>query len=303
MNPAYEARVDGEYHCWFESFEEYERVAPGMIQRANASEYHLLQNYRRDESWLGIGADGTYAKMMDKVRNGWNEYRVKVQELADQIKEGLEIGTVEAMQMDVRKRKRRRSDQGDTLDMQRVWNGELDRAWERPERVPRRAPSQRYATIYLDLSAAARHSAHAGIYRAACAMSICDLLTVAGFATEIWCGDSSRNPHVDRWAGAPQLAWTGVRVKEYSQPLNEDRLAALSSVGALRTLGFSMLLCSPWRVCMTYGTPHNRGLVLPLRERRDNEERVIRIGECWSIEAARAELSSVAFELSGKEAA
>jgi hypothetical protein len=287
-----DTKVNGEYHIWFDSFEEFERELPAMIARKNQLMYDSLKG-------SGFASGGTrwwghsegYQGMMKRLREGWSEYLTEVR-VAEQLMDlHMELGTAEVIVKDVRRRKRHRRDMGDSLDMHRVWSGDLEHAWERPERVPRRAPSERYATVYVDLAAASMRDARDGIWRAAATMKICDLFTASGISTEIWTGDSTKYPYQN---GGPLKSWNAVRIKEFSQPLNEDRLAALSSVGTLRSLGFAMILGGPWAASTGYGSPLNEGLPLVLRERQKAGQRVIRIGECWTLADAKKELAIVA---------
>jgi hypothetical protein len=298
-----EKLVNGrEYHIWFESFEEMEAEMPKMAERRPENRTTLLQAIacRRTEMdgrrWWGH-SDG-HVGMLKRIREGWPEYAQVVHDCAKRLEAHLELSTVRAMTMDVRRRKRARRESGDMLHMTRVWNGDLEHAWDRPERTPRHAPTQRYATVYVDLAASANRNANDGIWRAVAAAKINDLFTSAGVATEVWVGSSSSGAYPNAVA---QMCWTGVRVKQFTQPLNEDRVAALTSVGALRTVGFMLKAAAPYTISSGFGMPLNRGLPLPLRERHDRGERVIRIGECWSLDDARREVAAVAAALANKE--
>lgn len=287
-----------EYHIWFNSFEEMERELPKYNERQLRNQQEL-RDTPTGTYWFGHdkGFDG-HLKL---VRDGWPQYADVVRAVSQRIEANLDLSTVQAMTTDVRRRKRMRRDSGDTLHMTRVWNGDLDHAWDRPERVPRRAPSQRYATIYVDLSSSAIRNASEGIWRAACAMKINDLFTSAGIATEVWVGDSTGAAYNGRGVTEAGATWTGVCAKEFTQPLNEDRLAVLTSIGTLRTVCFMMLAAAPYEIRSSFGSPFNHGLVLPLRERLAKGERVIRIGSCWSMDDAKREIAAVAAALSNKE--
>jgi hypothetical protein len=293
-------KVNGnEYHQWFDSFEELIAELPKLSERQPANIATLRSGMDdTSERWLGH-SKGPVAHM-GLIRDGWPEYADAVRAAARVIEAGLDLSTVTAMTMDVRRRKRMRRDSGDTLHMTRVWSGDLEHAWDKPERTPRRSPSQRYATVYIDLVAASYRKAGEGIWRAACAAKLNDLFTSAGISTEVWVGDSVAHAYPDATAFA-RHTWVAVKAKDFMQPLNEDRLAALSSVGTLRTLGFMQLAAAPYRISSGFGMPSNRGLPLPLRERQERGERVIRIGECWSMHEAQREIDAVARSLANKE--
>jgi hypothetical protein len=178
-----EANVGREYHQFHDSFEEMFAFCTQRLAVNAGSARSIKDSFKNSKSWFG-GAESGEA-MLDLISNGWPAYADQVRRTSMQLNATMELSTVEAMMIDVRRRKRRRGDQGDTLDMQRVWNGELDKAWERPVRTPRRAPSQRYATVFIDIGALGSRNAYDGIWRAACAMRVCDLLTTAGLSTEI----------------------------------------------------------------------------------------------------------------------
>jgi len=287
-----------EYHQWHESFEAMEDWCRKAMPRnsGNVRAYTTqVVNVTRGYSWFGA-ADAR--AVLDNIGQGWPENAELVRKAANELDAGLALGTVEAMTMEVRKRKRRRMDYGDTLDMQRVWGGELDRAWERPVRHPKLAPTQRYATVFVDTSTPARMGASQGMWRAACAVRICDLLTCAGLATEIWVGSSSE----DTFASAEaHYSWVAVRAKEYTQPVNLDRIAALTSVGGHRTISFKMKCSAPYYIVSGFGRPYNSGLPINLRKRQEAGERVVRIGQCWYKADAIAEVAKIARELAPRE--
>jgi hypothetical protein len=294
-------RVNGnEYHQWFDSFEELALELPKMMERVPGNQriLSISREWIRDVNWLGHL--GGARQHLQYIMSGWPQYAEAVRDAAKTIEATLDLSTVTAMTMDVRRRKRMRRESGDMLHITRVWNGDLEHAWDRPERVPRRAPSQRYATVFIDITAASYRKAKDGVWRAACAMKLNDLFTAVGISTEVWIGESSREAYPGNEREAYH-SWRAVCAKNFMQPLNEDRLAALSSVGTMRTLSFEMMAASPYRIDTSFGYPLNAGLPINLRERQERGERVIRIGECWSVYDAHKEFAAVAAALANKE--
>lgn len=288
--------IDSEYHQWFDSFEELTKLTPEMINRKNSRLWAQLQENRHNNtSWFG--GPRTIGEMHDKVINGWPEMRTRTHLYVKQLNDTLE--TTEAIPIDIehRRRKRTRGDYGDTLDIHRVWAGELDKAWERPTKKPRLTLSERYVTLYADLCASSGKDAFASIWRAAVAIKLVDLYTQAGYSLEVWVGNSARYAYP---GSSIVSSWYASRVKEYSMPVHEERFAAMLGVGYLRAVGFAQMVAGPYGADYSLGYPANEGLPLPLRERAANGERVLRVGECYSFHDAIRQLKKLAEPLQAK---
>lgn len=271
-----------EYHLWYDSFEEMEAQMPKDINRvrenadlaANQRYRHTIDSYR----WYGCES---YAAAISKVKNGWPELMELLQDKIERLKRRVDLGTVEAVAIESRRRKRSRQDYGDHLDMTRVWSGQLDTAWERPTRRMVLLPSQRHATIYVDLALRSRDSSGCGVWRAAAAYCMFEMLTRLGISTEIWAGQSSS----DAFVHGPWLTCSGVCIKPYNQTLNDERLVAMLSAAFFRTYGFGMLYASRYQLFSSLGYPA-RGTLKPLRDRGDAGERVFRVGEALDEDSA-----------------
>lgn len=272
-----------EYHIWFESLEEMKAELPAMTERANPDRWlsYCASHTYLAEKWFGVA---NAERAMELIDLGWPELSERLTQYTSQLKQTVDLASAEAVTIEVRRRKRHRMDYGDSLDMHRVWGGELDRAWERPVRTPRQTATQRYATVYVDLAMAGMYRFNTSTWRAAAALCMVEMLTAMGVNVEVWVGDSGRHSYADY--DAPLYFWSGVRIKEYMQPLNDDRLATMCSAAMLRTWGFRMIMGGPWRTDYAYGYPLQTGIVKPLRDRQEAGERVFRIGNCLSLEEA-----------------
>lgn len=287
-------RNDGrELSLVFDSIEEYDADSPAMIAKYNGAmhaEYMGARNpgtyYLGGEHWYGQGCK-TAKEAMDKVRMGSPELLAKITAMWGDERPDLLLAT---SQTKVRRRKRVRADYGDTLDMHKVWSGDLEHAWTRPEREFRLSATQRHATIYVDLAANAMVSAENALWRAATAMLICDILTTAGRAVEIYVGDSTTGGFA--WGAGPLITYTAMRVKGYGEPLNEERLAAMVSLTFYRTYAFFMMMAAPFRMT-SLGGARNSGMPYQLQERADAGQLVVRIGACFSKLAAIDEFNMV----------
>jgi len=82
-----------------------------------------------------------------------------------------------------RRRKPVRADAGDELDLDRVWQGELDRAWRTCRREVSTGPSR--VLIEANIAASCNVNAEAMAWRGAAALALADQLSLAGYMVEI----------------------------------------------------------------------------------------------------------------------
>jgi len=232
-------------------------------------------------SWFGT--NGGFHAVMDKVQNGWPELR----QLMMAKLEGLELAVpVFPSMTHTRRRKRKWQDQGDSLDQQRVWAGQIDRAWQRPVKVEKLMPNTRRITLAFDVTANGSVSNDMAMWRGALCMLLVDSLARAGRTFEIYVIDSTSMPFI---GNAPRRLWSSWLVKGSAEPIVPDRLAAMVSVGFMRTSGFMAEGMGPWPVSYGYGGALNAGLPDQLRKRQKNGEVVLRIGECYNRQAVLRE--------------
>jgi hypothetical protein len=271
-------------HVLWESIEEFDKDAPAIIAKYNPSVYQTaVLRHHTERNWYGGCTDANQA--MRRIRDGWPEMLARLQGMFGDDKPRLELA---ASTVQVRRRKRKRADYGDTLDIHRVWSGELDKAWERPEREFRISASQRHATIFIDVATTCAENADNVLWRAAAALLICDLLITTGRAVEIYIGTSGTETFSDiSWF------WSGMRLKAYTQPLHMERLAAAVTATFFRTYGFAMICAVPHRAYSYMSTIQNQGMPVQLEERATNGELVVRIGHCDTMAGAEREFFKV----------
>lgn len=288
-----------EYHVWFESLEEMEIEMPAMIARCNQYRWESsVTESRSGASWFYASSAG---EAFTKIRDGWPELVATLEPMIEQLRKRFSMGTAAAVNTEVRRRKIRRGASGDSLDMNRVWNGDLDHAWSKPEKFPRLSASQRYATIFADCSASACVRAPDTLWRAAAAYCMIELLTRMGINTEVWSGASGSNNFSER--GAPYKFRSGVRIKEFTQPLNENRLATMLCAPFYRTWLFGAYMAGPWRVSGGLAGLYNMGLPKPLVDRKEAGERVFTVGSCLSFDSAVTAIQGAIDELNNVEVA
>lgn len=224
--------------------------------------------------WFGCA--GGPMEYLSKLENGWPALHARLAKMMD----GIELELPEFPSLTTqRRRKRSRADQGDAIDMHRVWSGQLDTAWEKPERVERAVINTKRVTLAYNVSVSMSVTNDEALWRAALAMLLCDSLVRAGRVLEVWSIHSSGSIFVR----GPGALWRGWCVKPSHEPLNLDRLCTTATVGFARVCGFAAANCGPYVPRPSYGTPLTRGLPATLARRRDDEV-VVRVDRCFDRE-------------------
>ena len=247
---------------------------------ASAAEPSWVNSEKGNMSWFGH-AEGFWGvqKCLDK---GWPELRERLVKMMEGIELELPVFPTQTM---TRRRKIVHGDHGDTLDMSKVWSGHSDVAWRRPHRTQRFSVNTKRITLAFDVTSNAMVTNKMAMWRAALCVLLCDSLARAGRTFEVWVVDSTSNPYGWVWAGdtKPKCLWSAWMVKGASDPLVLDRLCGMVSVGFMRSAGFVAMLCGPYDSTM-FGGALNIGLPATLRKRQENDEVVMRLGECYTRE-------------------
>jgi hypothetical protein len=232
------------------------------------------------EAWLGIS--GGYKAFEAKMQQGWPELRTMLEKRLADIE--LDVPRFPS-QTETRRRRMRRSDEGDSLDQERVWSGDLDHAWTRPIKETRVAPNTKCITLLFEVGAHCGITNEQAMWRAALCMLLVRSLAQAGRTFEIWVQSSQSGGFTNRLEHSsdyPSRCWYSWIVKKAAEPVVMDRLCSMVSIGMLRTYGFVAYDCTPFKLGYGYGSPMNSGMPHSLRERQKRGEVVLRIGECYT---------------------
>lgn len=182
---------------------------------AGRKAWHTGETNHEWHGLLGVAKDGESATNATTrlIRDGWQQGVDLMQQVAG------------AVDVPVPRSVRRRGawmDQGDEVEMQRVWAGDLDRAWRRTVRLDSTGP--RRVRILVDSIANGGVEANVMRWRGVAALRLCDVLVEAGYTVQVesvFCGKSDGHRY--------RLA---VAVKDYSQPLDLPALAATTALPA-----------------------------------------------------------------------
>lgn len=214
--------------------------------------------------WYGVA--GGVAAVRRVISHGWADGAAKVRAALE------DLGGV-PVPRSVR-RVRQWADQGDALDIHRVWSGQLDAAWQRTRRLQR--PGSQQVTIAANVTAMAGVDGRELFWRGAAVLKLADLLTAAGYNVKIVAVRDTRLAYTDGY-GIVQR----VTVKEPTAPLDLDALAAtVCLAGFFRTVLFQ---CQ----CNSNGgrkVTSERGFS---RVYKGDGEEIVGVEQCRNAESAR----------------
>ncbi len=213
---------------------------------ANPANEHLRDVYttqRCKTDWYGLPVR-TGKEAIEILRNGWSDGAKRIND---------NMNKLEAPRAKSPRRRPVWSDQGDTLDMQRVYCGRLDVAWRRTVRREATGPAQ--ITLVANLSISGGTSAEVLFWRGAAAIKLADILTEAGYSVQIVSAYGNRKGSDHHG----ETHWTTeIILKPFHAPLD---LAAVAS-GAACAATLRALMFGHWSntakgtVEATYGYPY-----------------------------------------------
>lgn len=187
-----------------------------------SAQEHWTRNQKRD--WLGVSS---VAELRSVLQKGYPAGVAKLEQIT--------VGDLPEPQ-DIRRR-RVRSDQGDELDMQAVYRGDISRAWSRTKRQSR--TSVRSVSIVIDLCGNANITSDQLFWRGAAGLRLANELTNAGYSVAIYGAAGAVEIDSDCNERLAQF----VEIKSEDSPLDMDRLASLTCLaGFFRTSLFTGII-------------------------------------------------------------
>jgi hypothetical protein len=243
---AIETKTLGEWQAVaFDSVSEVLRVAGRPLPAVNDNAEVMTTLSKGGLYWLGL--DGGPAEMMAAISHGHAPGVAMVEEMLAEIPANLTPPT------DLRRR-RVWGDAGCTVDMQRVYGGQLDRAFQRTRRQSSRAP--KVVRLVVALNAHSGTDARNFAWRGVAALALAQRLTSAGYGVEIVGTMHGANVYAN--GSAKNLAVT-VTVKPASAPVDLSTLSAVVTLlGFFRHVGLSLFAHGKSKVSPGFGY-----LVLP----------------------------------------
>lgn len=221
------------------SLSEHATCKPSATNAAKLSEcFSGDRQTTRSVAWYGIAGGGNAVR--DTIANGWPDGAQRMESALTAHVPVVVTGI---------KRRRVRADFGDSIDMQRVYRGELGTAWERTTRQ-RGHGGKNTVTMYVDVAANCSTEAETLFWRGAAALAVADALTQGGYSVQITAGAYGRNVE----EASKRWLWHTVLVKPANAPLDKSALASvLCLAGYFRTLFFTGFCSVPGRVHCALG--------------------------------------------------
>ncbi len=263
------------------------------IEKNNRMFNHYLRMDRQYErNWYGpnnfCSADVTRKALEGDVPLYDSDLKEKIETLDRETKGNINYYTQEVIKT---KRRRKRAALGDSLDIHRVYQGHLDKAWEIRQRDKINQKIQ-LVTLFIDVGGTAMVGASDTLWRAAVAVKLQRDFASARIPTKIISGNCSINALI----GSRRPLTTSIVIKQFNEGLSLPRLAAMSHIGFYRTFGFAAKFASPLAIHSTLGRSiPAMGCYLPLNLQREAQEgisKVIYLSQSDSLKRAKENLLS-----------
>lgn len=184
--------------------------------RSTRDEYTKTESRGR---WYGADCD-TGNDVQRKLRDGWQEGREKVENMLGK------LDTSSLVPLD-RKRRLVRSDMGDSIDMNRVYAGELDTAWTVAKRQSTRGPQR--VDIVTNMICHGGEDSDVLFWRGACAIALSDKLESAGYMVRLIVGFGGEHDSTK--------VSCRVTVKDHGMPLDISTVSSVIIPGFFRAIG------------------------------------------------------------------
>ena len=140
---------------------------------------------------------------------------------------------------------------GDELDIHRVYQGQLDKAWSTTYHKKEKREIN-LITLFIQIQGVALVDAKDTLWAAAVAVMLSDQLTKLGKSVKIIVGGASKSVTYKQHG-----ICVSATVKQYNERLTLERLAAMSHIGFYRTFGFGAKACQPYAVDPTLGRSYD----------------------------------------------
>lgn len=213
------------YHQQFES------TADMIASVSEANRKVMARHIHGSFDWLGVESP---AAVFKAVEDGWPEGLKKMEETLAKLAKPVLVNA---------RRVKAWNGTGDEVEMQRVWSGDLSRAWRRMARADggrMRNPSS--ATLLVDVGGHCGRKAEELFWTGACAVAIVKAMRASGRPCKVVAYHLGEKVDKDREYG---LLFE-LTVQEMGRSLSMEKLAAtLCLAGFFRVHGFHAICSQP----------------------------------------------------------
>jgi len=289
-------------HEWESLSEFFDEEPTNQVNRDKWRRWKRFRGYGR--SWYDFNLTGPQLIAAFEKNEGDAPARMlhTMERMGDMIEQALpeqDIGTGT-----VRRRKRRRADMGNSVDIHDVRQGRLDRAWEQTYKVERETPTRRKVHIVVNLATSAGISCNDALWRGAVALRLHDMLVRRGkhvsmYAGAVWRGNYRRR-------SGREINVYNVPIKQSQFMLSREHLAMQVSASFSRL--YVMAKAQNLHPTLTpgdgYGYPCDDYYIVPatLQERREAGEHVVVVGGAYSQRSAVNLTKKVMKQIADKDA-
>lgn len=213
---------DNSLKAAMENYKDLEAAPHRLRAERNAKAMRDLTGH--SESWTGFESEREFLTMMAE---GDRESAARIRKMS----------ASEVILRSTRRRPRR-SDTGEELDITAIYRGETEKAWRTTHREHAEGGT-RYVTLVLNHGANADVNASSLAYRGLAALKIADTLTDAGYFVRIVSSD------ITRGATSGYNSVYLVTLKDFDEYLNVPKLAAvICRAGFYRRVGFASCIAA-----------------------------------------------------------
>lgn len=190
------------------------------------------------------------------------------------------------------KRKRIKSDFGDSVDIHKVYQGQLDTAWDRMIRVesPKTSP---LVTLCIDICGSSMENCTDSFWRAAVALHVSNELQSAGKSVKIVVAECAEGAMRD----THKLLSNSIVIKDFNQQVAIERIAAMTHFGFLRTYMFGVMCVQDYACYSHLGSPADlteENMPIHLREEIETGHvKFLHIGRVRGSREAEMELKKI----------
>lgn len=219
--------------------------------------------YTSGKNWYGIDTDKP-SEVINAIKNGYTQGLESIRKAS----RDFDIEPIKSV-----RRRRTRGDQGDDLDMARVYSGNIDTAWTRTQKAYDGSAYGKNITIAVDIGGNCGTGAEAMKWRGAYAAALADKYAEAGYSVELFAYAGVSDICSGKDSGAQFI----VKLLDSSETYDIEKLAnTISFPGFFRTLIFEAILTVPETVNQSLGK-HNPEIPKELNG-------AIVIKDIWSLE-------------------
>ena len=254
---------------------------------------HLKDHKERDNlDWMGIKDEikpneTPHECTTRLIREGW----MRGVELMAEVEKSLSLPPPKAI-----RRVQRWMNSGDDIDMQRVWNGDIDNAWRGTQRDFRSGPQR--VRLLIDCIDSGGVDEKQMRWRGVAALKLADMLTEAGYSVQVESVMSTKD-----WPNGKHKFICRVVVKDYTQPADLLTLAATTALPA-----FFRALFHTWGSTVAKFQRHGVGYVVPdktpvdhFKDEFDNAPMFMLPKSLKNAESASERIAEIIREIEGEE--